>query len=534
MTRHARKDIDPSTLKPADPEHVREPALEDDDDGSKEASRKAPKAPVDIEQEVVGEGWEDDDGFVLDDYMLKDAKATYENAKAIMFPEDPRMKVIAHALWTWILKVIGIIEHVSDDEDVAKTMKRMAADPNFVGLRDLYLKSKTQLLNRAERSQYDKHISECASIFIRDASLATCCTMSQFMMDWSTDIAFDWVIVDEATVMTEAQAIAVTRTSPITIWMGDQKQLGTTIISKPRENPFSEQLRLSPFVRFIENGWPFHLLREVMRMGNGLEEMSSQIFYDGKLIPGAGTAFDHPTRETGRKLQQVIRARYPTLRHEPEGLFLPVGINITAESVVEHKGRGTSRENPYNASAVADIIIWLLNTGIVSTSQIGIATPYAAQVALYLSIFRKLEKDKPDHKCQLIRIGSSQWWQGKESAVMIVDLVCASNDMAAIDFVSNGRRLNNLITRQQQALIIIGDKNCTQVAETGSDERDKAEKSKRDYENRYLISVFQYMQKKGRIVELPVDDLSDKYVEFPSTVQDEDPAPAAGPADNNG
>ncbi len=379
MTRHARKDIDPSTLKPADPEPHRESAPEDDDD-EEEASPKATKKPVDIEQEVVGEGWEDDDGFVLDDYMFKDAKATYENAKAFMSPEDPPMKVIAHALWTWMLKVIGIIEHVSEDEDVTKTLKRMAADPNFVGLRDLYLKSKTQLLNRAERTQYDKHINECASIFIRDATLATVCTMSQFMMDWSQEIAFDWVIVDEATVMTEAQAIAFTRRSSITLWMGDQKQLGTTIVSKPRENPFSEQLRLSPFVRFIENGHPFHLLREVMRMGNGLEDMSSQIFYDGKLIPGEGTAFDDPKRETGRKLQAVVRERYPALRHEPKGMFLPFGINITTQSVVEHKGLGTSRENPFNASAVVDIINWFLETDIVSTSEDGIATPYAARV----------------------------------------------------------------------------------------------------------------------------------------------------------
>ncbi len=155
----------------------------------------------------------------------------------------------------------------------------------------------------------------------------------RFMMEWSKDISFDWNVVDEATVMTEVQCIAVTRRSPITIWMGDQQQLGTTIISKPIQNPFCEQLRFSPFVRFIENGHSFHLLREVMRMGSGLDYISSEIFYNGKLIPGETTDLNHPTRETGRKLQEVIRSRYPTLQHEPKGLFYPFAINITAESV---------------------------------------------------------------------------------------------------------------------------------------------------------------------------------------------------------
>ncbi len=96
----------------------------------------------------------------------------------------------------------------------------------------------------------------------------------RFMMEWSKDISFDWNVVDEATVMTE-----------------------------------------------------------VMRMGSGLDYISSEIFYNGKLIPGETTDLNHPTRETGRKLQEVIRSRYPTLQHEPKGLFYPFAINITAESV---------------------------------------------------------------------------------------------------------------------------------------------------------------------------------------------------------
>ena len=43
---------------------------------------------------------------------------------------------------------------------------------------------------------------------------------------------------------------------------------------------------------------------------------------------------------------------------------------------------------------------------------------------------------------------------------MFVDLVRASNDAAALGFVSNARRLNVLVTRQSLGLFTVADERC--------------------------------------------------------------------------
>ena len=90
------------------------------------------------------------------------------------------------------------------------------------------------------------------------------------------------------------------RTGSTLIQIGDQAQLGPTTLSKPKENPFTRQLQLSPFERFVDNNHPFLLLLEVMRGTAGLEVLSSELFYFGKLKPYATTAFDHPSRAMSR------------------------------------------------------------------------------------------------------------------------------------------------------------------------------------------------------------------------------------------
>ena len=50
------------------------------------------------------EGCKDDDlTIVCNDTLLKECFETYQNAQRIMHPQDPRMKMIDFALWTWKL-----------------------------------------------------------------------------------------------------------------------------------------------------------------------------------------------------------------------------------------------------------------------------------------------------------------------------------------------------------------------------------------------------------------------------------------------
>ena len=52
-----------------------------------------------------------------------------------------------------------------------------------------------------------------------------------------------------------------------------------------------------------------------------------------------------------------------------------------------------------------------------------IATPYAGQVSVMLDIVRKLTKDRPEHDWRSMHVGTTEWWQGRQAAYMIVDLL---------------------------------------------------------------------------------------------------------------
>ena len=116
--------------------------------------------------------------------------------------------------------------------------------------------------------------------------------------------------------MNEAQMVQVWRDDAKVISIGDHLQLGVVSLSKPSTNPFISQLTITTYVRFIENGWPYAMLLEVMRMTIGLEVLFSDLFYKGGLKPGKSKAIDQSSRKMSKIWHSKIRKRYPKLRHE--------------------------------------------------------------------------------------------------------------------------------------------------------------------------------------------------------------------------
>lgn len=303
------------------------------------------------------------------------------------------------------------------------------------------------------------------------------------------------------------------------ISIGDRKQLGSVIGSTPKTNPFAEQMLKSPFVRFIENGWPYAMLLEVMRMTDGLERLTSEVFYEGELKPGVTTPLFDETRTMSRDWKAKITKLYPALREEPEGLLYPVFFNIKAECQDELGGR-QSNFNLYNIAAAIEHILWVVKSGIAKPYEIGIATPYGGQVDAYSIVLDKVAKNMADVKD--IQIGTSEWWQGKQAPYMVVDLVRATNDHGVLGFAKDSRRLNVLHSRQRQALIIFGDMDCTKSLST-----DPIELQKFAQENRHLFQIFKWVQNKGRVVKIATEDLSQEFVELQKIAPEEEDPPAA-------
>ena len=88
--------------------------------------------------------------------------------------------------------------------------------------------------------------------------------------------------------------------------------------------------------------------------------------------------------------------------------------------------------------------------------DVGIISPYRAQVQLLRSLLRKQEFFKPFRR--LITVNTVDGFQGQERDIIVISLV-RSNDEGLIGFLRDLRRMNVAITRARMKVIILGDRN---------------------------------------------------------------------------
>ena len=87
--------------------------------------------------------------------------------------------------------------------------------------------------------------------------------------------------------------------------------------------------------------------------------------------------------------------------------------------------------------------------------DVGIISPYRAQVQLLRRLIRKREFFKPFRN--LITVNTVDGFQGQERDIIVISLV-RSNDEGQIGFLRDLRRMNVAITRARMKLIILGDR----------------------------------------------------------------------------
>ena len=86
--------------------------------------------------------------------------------------------------------------------------------------------------------------------------------------------------------------------------------------------------------------------------------------------------------------------------------------------------------------------------------DVGVISPYRAQVQYLRSLIKKKEYFKPFR--QLITVNTVDGFQGQERDIILISLV-RSNDEGQIGFLRDLRRMNVAITRARMKLIILGD-----------------------------------------------------------------------------
>ena len=165
------------------------------------------------------------------------------------------------------------------------------------------------------------------------------------------------------------------------VMCGDLVQLGCTVNADPGKSMFRSWRMHPGFERFCRN-LPYVKVVETMRMTNGLEKMCSDLYYEGALISGPGTALEDPARTLSRTLRDFFHSNYPDLRAEPEGSIYPVHLNVHGNC--EAEVHGNSRFNVSNVAVVLDQIKELMDRGLATAEEIAIVTPYTARGDLYV------------------------------------------------------------------------------------------------------------------------------------------------------
>lgn len=87
--------------------------------------------------------------------------------------------------------------------------------------------------------------------------------------------------------------------------------------------------------------------------------------------------------------------------------------------------------------------------------DVGIISPYRAQVQLLRQLLRKSEFFKPYRR--FISVNTVDGFQGQERDIIVISLV-RSNDEGQIGFLRDLRRMNVAITRARMKVIILGDR----------------------------------------------------------------------------
>lgn len=160
--------------------------------------------------------------------------------------------------------------------------------------------------------------------------------------------------------------------------------------------------QLSLFERMLKAGVPPCLLDIQYRMHPSLAAFPSDEFYAGKLLTGAQMALARP------QLQGFAWPR-PTIH-----------VALLPSTAVEASGGGgTSKSNLGEASMAVAVVRSFLAAGELSARQIGVVTPYAAQVRLLRQQLGAL----PDGR--QIECLSVDGFQGREKELIVFSAVRA-------------------------------------------------------------------------------------------------------------
>ncbi|MCM3393089.1 serine/threonine-protein kinase [Cytobacillus oceanisediminis] len=296
-------------------------------------------------------------------------------------------------------------------------------------------------------------LEEFDEIFAQEASVvaATCTGIaSRHVLN---DIAFDWVIIDEAARATAPELLLPMIRGKKIILVGDHQQL-PPIVGNQRSNILDSELGIktsdlekSLFEELFEkiSDEAKSVLTAQFRMHPTISKLINDVFY--------------PT--TTIEARKAPEERKHLLQWTPKSI-------VWLNTQYLEDNREQESLNSYKNSSEAKVILKQLEEveelykGVNPKIKVGVISGYDAQKKLLINLI------KPhDQKWQNINImiDNVDAFQGSETDISIYNIV-RCNDQNKIGFLRDERRLNVALSRGKTCLIIVGNADFANKAKT--------------------------------------------------------------------
>ena len=293
-------------------------------------------------------------------------------------------------------------------------------------IKELKIKIST---NRKEIYQLEKGV---ASEIVNNADLTVATAVSS-CHNFLDDVKFDVMIMDEASQVSSFMSLLPFLKSKKFILVGDSKQLQPI-----EEENMSEEMNLSIFNRLFEM-YPAasNLLTIQHRMHKTIAEISSEIFYEGKL---------KTSDEVAEKKLLLNSDKNKFLNSENPVIFVD-----TSKVKYYEDGVGSGCSNQKEAEYVSDIVSFFINQGI-ETEDIAVITPYVRQKNLIKNFLK-------DNEIEEVEVDTVHRFQGREKDIIIMSFAKSKKYVFPqydLKFIGKESLINVSITRARKKLILIG------------------------------------------------------------------------------
>ncbi|KPM45180.1 hypothetical protein AK830_g1349 [Neonectria ditissima] len=247
---------------------------------------------------------------------------------------------------------------------------------------------------------------------------------------------------------------------------GDDKQLGPAVMTMEEKdaeglkylNRFGQDGKISALLWFKGTGWPVYRLRTQLRMATGLFELChSEVYSDLPFTYGLGCDVSLPAHRIGRQLELFVQQQHGGVAPAATGTLQPVFVHCEGSYCVVDEVTG-SRKNRGQVEAALGFLCDFVKSAELSPAEVAkvvIISPYKANTEL---IERMRKRPAYTVLSSIPPAATIDSFQGQEGDIVVV--ITGTTQKVGPGFTTDERRLNVMLSRQKNGLVIFGDLNA--------------------------------------------------------------------------